>query len=329
MREEALVAALRRHYAIDGVSVASLPGGEDAFAWVYRVDTGRAGERYLVKVREANESRDVAAAVSRHLHEAGVRHVVAPLRSSAGSLTVAEGGFSLSVYPFVEGRTGVEAGLGERQWRALGSLARSLHGSVLPPELSGRLETETYRPAELEVISRIDQAVAARSSAGGRVAEEIAPLWTAHRAEILALVAGTERLGPLLERLSRPHVLCHADLHTWNVMVDGDGELWLIDWDDVVLAPKERDLMFVVGGIGAGLIAPHETAWFFEGYGETTVDPVALAYYRHAWAVQDVAGYAERVFLDPELGDEGRTHAARILTGLFDPGGIVELALEG
>jgi spectinomycin phosphotransferase len=44
-------------------------------------------------------------------------------------------------------------------------------------------------------------------------------------------------------------VLCHADLHTWNVLVDGDGRLWLVDWDEAILAPRERDLMFLVGGI--------------------------------------------------------------------------------
>ena len=65
---------------------------------------------------------------------------------------------------------------------------------------------------------------------------------------------------------------------------------------------------------------------FFDGYRETTVDPLALAYYRHAWAVQDIGGYGEQVFLEPSLDDEARSHAARILTGLFDPGGIVELA---
>jgi spectinomycin phosphotransferase len=101
----------------------------------------------------------------------------------------------------------------------------------------------------------------------------------------------------------------------------------VVDWDEVIRAPKERDLMFLVGGIDARLIEPHETEWFFEGYGDVAVDPLALSYYRHAWAVQDVGGYGERVFLTFDIGEESRSHAARILLGLFDPGGIVELAL--
>jgi len=325
LSEGALAAALRRHYAIDAISVAFLSGGHDVSAWVYRVETGHARSRYLVKVREANGSREVAASVSRYLYEGGVRHVLAPVRSNANSLTVQEGEFSLTVYPFIEGRTGVEAGLVERHWRALGDLVQRLHASCLPTDLSDQLATETYRPAALDVTRQIDRAVSDRSFAG-RVASEVAAFWTAHRTEILALVERTLELGLQVERLSLPLVLCHADLHTRNVMIDGDGELWLIDWDEVIRAPKERDLMFVVGGIGPGLIDPHETAWFFEGYGDTTVDPLALSYYRHAWAVQDISGFGERVFFAPALGDESRSDAARILIGLFDPGGIVELA---
>ena len=84
--------------------------------------------------------------------------------------------------------------------------------------------------------------------------------------------------------------------------------------------------MFVVGGIGAGLVSPHATSAFFEGYGVTTVDSLALSYYRHAWAIQDLAGYAERVLVAPRVTDEQRAGAARVFTGLFAPGEIVEIS---
>ena len=56
----------------------------------------------------------------RHLRESGLQHVVAPIRSSTSSLTVADGELSFTVYPLVEGRTGVEAGLDRRHWVSLG-----------------------------------------------------------------------------------------------------------------------------------------------------------------------------------------------------------------
>jgi spectinomycin phosphotransferase len=86
--------------------------------------------------------------------------------------------------------------------------------------------------------------------------------------------------------------------------------------------------MFVVGGgISGDLVGPREEAWFFQGYGDTALDPLALAYYRYAWAVQDIGGFGERVFLMPEAGLETRRDAAQIFMNLFQPGEIVALAL--
>ena len=119
---------------------------------------------------------------------------------------------------------------------------------------------------------------------------------------------------------------CHADLHTGNVLVDAAGELWVFDWDEVVAAPKERDLMFFIGGISHQMVGEPATASFLRGYGGTDVDPVALAYYRHAWATQDVLGYAEQVLVDASRSDDDRVEAARIFEILFRPGEIVDIA---
>jgi spectinomycin phosphotransferase len=325
LTQESLAAAVRRRYAINVAAMEFLAVGEDARAWVYRVDTEHASTKYVLKVRASTESNEAAFAVPRYLYESGVPHVVAPVRSTTQSLSVREGRFALTVYPFIEGSTGVDAGLSEQHWRALGCLVRQLHTSPLPSHLMEVLATEAYRPTEVELVRRVDRAVSAVTFADPS-AREVAAFWKSHRRKIETLVERTEELGPQVEELSLPLVLCHADLHTWNVMIDRDGELWLVDWDEVIQAPKERDLMFFIDGIGADLIKPHETEWFFEGYGEVAVDPLALSYYRYAWAVQDVGGYGERVFLTPDIGEENRSHAARILLGLFDPDGTVELA---
>lgn len=85
--------------------------------------------------------------------------------------------------------------------------------------------------------------------------------------------------------------------------------------------------MFVVGGIGGDRVGQHETTCFFEGYGETVIDPIALAYYRYAWAVQDIAAFGEEKLFLPNLGEDTRREALRWFVGLFSPGGIVSLAL--
>jgi spectinomycin phosphotransferase len=312
--------ALLERYGLAAASIERVTGGQDAQARVYRVETRDPVARYLVKVRPASAARDVAAEVTRYLHDHGAGHVVAPLEPRSG--TMRDAGFALTVSPFLAARTGADAGLSARQWRELGAFARRLHTTVLPPTVASLLERETYRPAEIDLARRVDADIAAGRVPEG-AAREVAAIWLGRRDTILALADRAAELGRQLERRALAPVLCHADLHTWNVLVDEAGELWVVDWDEAVLAPKERDLMFVVGGISARLVTKQATEAFFEGYGETTVDALAVAYYRHAWAIQDIGSYAERAL----RGDEP-CEAARIFASLFEPGEIVAIAAD-
>ena len=53
-------------------------------------------------------------------------------------------------------------------------------------------------------------------------------------------------LGALLAADPPAFVLCHADIHTANIILNPRGEIRIVDWDETVIAPKERDLMFFV-----------------------------------------------------------------------------------
>jgi len=90
----------------------------------------------------------------------------------------------------------------------------------------------------------------------------------------------------------------------------------VVDWDGLLLAPRERDLMFVTG---------EERTRFLEGYGPATLDRTVLAYYRWEWVVQELADYGTRV-LDDRLGEQTRRQAVTEFARLFAPGDVVEAA---
>jgi spectinomycin phosphotransferase len=95
-----------------------------------------------------------------------------------------------------------------------------------------------------------------------------------------------------------------------------------------MLAPKERDLMFVVGGgISRKLVGPADEELFLQGYGSTSIDALGLTYYRYAWAVSDIGAYAAEVLFRPDLGEITRQAAVELFMSLFQPGNIVALAL--
>jgi spectinomycin phosphotransferase len=162
--------------------------------------------------------------------------------------------------------------------------------------------------------------------------ERLVEAWTTHRAEIEWLVRRSEALARRIRdraanALPLPSVPCHADLHVGNVLVSPDGSISVVDWDEVTLAPPERDLMFVRGSAIAGRVRDSEATAFESGYGSSETNPLLIAWYRVDWAIQDLADFARRVILDPELGTATRAAALALFHATFEPGGEVDTAV--
>ncbi|MCX6020970.1 MAG: phosphotransferase [Chloroflexi bacterium] len=202
---------------------------------------------------------------------------------------------------------------------------RKIHATVVPPDLAPLMRRETFAPAGAAGVRDLEAHLGVQTFAEP-TEQALAAFWRVRREDIRTLVERAEELGTRLAHTAPEFVLCHADIHTGNVWLDAERRVWIADWDETMLAPKERDLMFVVGGISSKLVGPSEEEWFFQGYGGIAVDPPALAYYRYAWAVGDIAAYGGQVFFRPDLGPVSKRAAAERFRSLFAPGEIVALA---
>lgn len=322
LADDTITTALQASFGMSVARLDFLPVGNDAASWAYRVQVAQ-GPVFFLKVR-AGVNSIRGAMVPSHLHRHGVPNVLAPLVTSVGAPYVVVDSFTLALYPMLEGRVGAEVGLSPAQWRQLGAAVRKVHAVPPTPQLAQTVEREAFRPTRRELLGGLEALLPA--AVGDPVVGELAGFCRARQEVIGALVRQADALGRQLARASFPQVLCHADLHTWNVLVDTDGQPWILDWDEAILAPKERDLMFVVGGIGHGLVGPSDTDSFFQGYGQARIDPGLLAYYRCAWAVQDIAAYGEQALMAPGLGAASRRAAVEGFMDLFAPGNIIDLA---
>ena len=121
-------------------------------------------------------------------------------------------------------------------------------------------------------------------------------------------------------------VLCHTDLHAWNVLHSPAG-LYIIDWDEPILAPRERDLMFIGGGVGGIWNTRREEALFYQGYGKVDIDLAVLAYYRFERILVDVAEYCGQL-LNTRAGAADRERGLRQFTAAFQPDHVVEIAFR-
>jgi aminoglycoside phosphotransferase (APT) family kinase protein len=214
---------------------------------------------------------------------------------------------------------------------ALPKLARRL-----PDVLAGAL-AELHRLDPAPVRERLS----AGSSAGFGVAELLSSLRSA--AEICRradLVAAADWLtehpaGPA------PEVVCHGDLHPFNVLVDGHGAVTVLDWSAGRLAPGLHDVAFT--GLvlsepplvapralrpvirAAGRFLARRFRRSYAGQTGATLNPASLRWHEGVIclrALVEVAGWAAGGRLDDYTGHpwmiSGSAFAARLtrLTGI-------------
>jgi spectinomycin phosphotransferase len=321
LQDEKILACLQAEYGLNVVQIAFLPVGWQYTA-VYRV-VAEDKAPYFVKLIRGRFD-EAAVTVPKFLHDRGIAHIIAPLATYTGQLWTTLDTFKLILYPFVEGHNGYEVALSDSQWIDFGRALKGIHTALAPPALMQCIQQETYSPRRRASVKTFLARVEVDALADP-VAAESAAFLKARGGDILDLVTRAERLAQALQARSPAYVLCHSDLHAGNLLIDANSAFYIVDWDNPVLASKERDLMFIGGGfMGAGHAAQEE-ALFYRGYGQTQIDSIALAYYRYERIIEDIAVDCELIFLTNEGGAD-RVQALQYLKSYFLPDRVVEIA---
>jgi spectinomycin phosphotransferase len=248
---------------------------------------------------------------------------VAPIATTSNKLWVREHGFGWTLYPFFDEKTGFEVPLSKPHWIAFGKSMKAVHTTLLPAALVERVPQEDYSPRWRTSVKAFYRQVE-QNCCDDPIAACFAAFWLTKRDEILRIVDRAEQLAHALQKRAINLTVCHSDLHGRNVLIGADDEVAIVDWDEPILAPKERDLMFIGGGVGGIWNNDQEAAWFYQGYGHTEVDLVALSYYRYERIVVDIAEYSEQIF--GLHGSVAERQKGLGLMNQFLPNNVVEIA---
>jgi spectinomycin phosphotransferase len=326
MDEARIIGALHKVYGVDVTRLEFLPLGHDAFAAVYRVATAD-DQTYFAKLR-TSAVYEPSVAVPRFLRATGNMQVIAPLPTVDGTLWGTIGQATILLYPFVAGEQGKQRAWNDSLWVDYGAAMRRIHAAQPPADLAAMLPREDFVPnRQWSAVVKQLTAEIARTEYDDPLARELAEFWRSHQREIDRIIARAEELGRRLQAAPPEYVLCHADFHKANLLITSRNEIFVVDWDQPMLAPRERDLMFVLSGLTDG--APpnaYDEALFFRGYGAHEVNRVALAFYCYDWAMQDTGSYAYSVFLSPDAGPITRREAVDLVKTVFLPGAIADVA---
>lgn len=216
--------------------------------------------------------------------------------------------YSLAVFPYTDGHPGrwgdelTPAGANQ----VVDVLAR-LHRATatvvpLPARRGLRLPGRAGLAAALAALDRPWD--------GGPFSESVRGELAANAAKVTAWLSEFDRLAAQVAAHSSGDVITHGEPHPGN-LIRVAGELRLIDWDTVALAPPERDLWMLAGATGA-----------LDRYQAATgraVHDAAISFYRLAWALADLAAFAGRLRA-PHRRDNDTEKAWRGFLGTLHPG---------
>ncbi|MBC7877614.1 MAG: aminoglycoside phosphotransferase family protein [Anaerolineales bacterium] len=323
--DEKIINCLQSEFGLSISELEFLPLGADPNTAVYRAIT-KNGISYFVKLRMGN-FEETAVTLPKFLYEQSIGNIIPPLETQTGQLWGNIGDFKLILYQFIDGRNGFEMNFSAHHWHKFGATLKKLHIAEIPPLIKNRIKVETYSPKWRDRVKEYMGIIETKSFVDS-VAIDLSAFLKLKRDEIFDLLERTERLALKLGADSPPFTVCHSDVHAGNILIDENDRFYIVDWDNPILAPKERDLMFVGGGQGfRGHTAQEEEILFYEGYGEAEINRFVLTYYRYERIVEDIAVYCDELLSTPK-GGEDRAQSLEYLKSNFLPKGTIQVAYQ-
>ena len=319
--DELIISCLQAEYGFHASALTFLPLGADTGSVSYRI-TASNGTAYFLKLRKVFS--EISVTVPLFLKSQGVKEIIAAFETKSKQGWADFGEYKMILYPFIEGKDGFDMELTDHHKRTLGAALKAIHSVQVPPELKKFIPQETFSPHFRDSLKSF-QAQVENKTYDDLYAAKLAEFMKPKRSEIFHLIERAENLASELQSKPLEHVLCHTDIHGGNILIGNQGEFYIVDWDAPLLAPKERDLMFIGGGIDDIWKSQRDEAVFYEGYGKANIDFPMMAYYRYERVIEDLAAYAEQL-LSTDKGSADREEAYRRFTGNFEPGQTIEIA---
>ena len=313
----------RQHYGLNLTHIEPLNLGYDPTASVYRLEATD-DQSYFLKLR-SGQLNQVSLTIPHLLKQNGIKQVVAPLETISGRLWSRLDWFNAVLYPFITGNSAMQMGMKQQQWLEFGTTLKQVHSPEIAEQVAGLVPSETFDIASLAKVLEVEQALKTHPLKHP-AQQKLAAFWEEKRELIRYVGQRAKRLGEMLQKMQLEFVLCHSDIHAANLMVSGE-HIYLVDWDTPLLAPIERDLLFVIQSPIARQVLPQEEAWFFESYGRLEVNLSALAYFRYERAIQDIGEFGYSLLFDRGRNEADITSDLRLFVQQFATGDMLQLAM--
>jgi len=228
-----IIDCLNINYGIQVTRLNFLPIGADMNASVYKAEA-RDQSSYFIKLKRGHY-HDISAIIITLLHETGIQHIIPPIKNIRAQPIQHIDDFTLIVSPFIEGQDGFSHDLTDDQWVTLGKVMRQIHEIDVPPSIQRKIRREDYSPKWREAVRLLYADIELKPSTD-EISSKFIAFMKDHAAVIHRLVNRAEQLGKQIQDQSLNFVLCHSDIHGGNVLIDRNNIIYMVDWDDPIMA---------------------------------------------------------------------------------------------
>jgi spectinomycin phosphotransferase len=244
--------ALRRHYGLSVERLTFVPQGEVAFSYIVMCADG---VRYYLKILDDSRLARLSASrldftlpLTYELHARGIfPYLPCPVKTRAGALSTTFGAHRAILCTFIEGVNPDETTLhSPAVWAQLARHVATLHtyAATVVAECPF-VETFTL-PFESALCDGLRALETVTKNDGiGRLA--LRDLLLPHQATVFSYLERLHALAEQARAAPPPLVLCHTDIHGMNLLLHVSGDLYILDWEGAMAAPREHDLYMFTG----------------------------------------------------------------------------------
>ena len=318
MKHKALI---EKNYGLTINSIEQIQGGWSALAYKISSEKGdfflKAFDKHRhtaqVWINKIDEYIPIIIALSKNsrLRE----KISTPIFTVDGEYKIETDDSVFIVYPFVQGKTPGNSKLSAYEQECLAEIIAEVH-SYTESDFSQLKNKENFDVSICENLAQV-MTQECLSDVGLR------NVFLQYKVCLQYGMTEMKRLAACLSIANLDFVLCHTDLHGWNLL-QADS-LVLLDWEGLKLAPAEADLF----AFSEGFFFDYAWKNFFACYKKARpnylVNQDALMFYRLRRRLEDILEFAKSLLFDGLSESERATsmdHVARECVALQTALGI-------
>ena len=325
INDEEIEKIIKTGYGISVSNIIKLNIGFDQNTSVFKV-CSKDNKEYFLKIRCKIFNKASLIIPLRIGNCINTKNIINAVKTINGKLFVKKSLSCFILYPYIYGKSGWDSSLTKDQFMEFGRFMKNLHLLDLPNESKKLLPVESYnskyRSNVKKYLKKINKEVY-----DSKIINDFFSELITKKEVIMKIINTSEEIAEKEKNNLHKMCLCHGDIHAGNILIN-ETDFFIIDWDTILFSPKEKDLMFIGGGICDKWNTEEEIEYFFAGYGKSAdINKNLLKYFRHERIIQDVYEFYHQI-INPQTREEERELCFNYFNEQFEQNNVVDMALR-